>query len=125
MPTFMSFLKENNFNNSDVFDDELEREEYMNSHDDVYNVIKSYFEKANKNGKQAMHDFGADIAAAYAKYLSEEFIDEEAFKNDDVKLKYMNAIRDKVQEQLAEKMKNFFAAAGQTADEIRLTLPVK
>lgn len=125
MPTFMSFLKEHNFNNSDVFDDELEREEYANSHDDVYNIIKSYFEKTSKNGKQAMHSLGADIAAAYAKYLSEEFIDEEAFKNDDVKLKYMNTIRDKIQEGLAEKMKDFFAAAGQTADEVRLTLPIK
>ena len=114
MPTFMSFLKENNFSNSDVFDDELEREEYANSHDDVYNIIKSYFEKTSKNGKQAMHDLGADIANAYAKYLSEEFIDEEAFKNDDVKL-----------ESLKEKMTDFFEGAGQTADEIRLTLPIK
>jgi flagellar hook-basal body complex protein FliE len=121
----MSFLKENNFSSSDVFDDELEREEYSNSHDSVYNVIKSYFEKTNKNGKQAMHDLGADIANAYAKYLSEEFIDEEAFKNDDVKLKYMNAVRDKVAEALKEKMTDFFEGAGQTADEIRLTLPIK
>ena len=90
MPTFMGFLKENNFSSSDVFDDELEREEYANSHDDVYNIIKSYFEKTSKNGKHAMHDLGADIANAYAKYLSEDFIDEEAFKNDDIKLKYMN-----------------------------------
>lgn len=125
MPTFMSFLKENNFSNSDVFDDELEREEYANSHDDVYNIIKSYFEKTSKNGKQAMHKFGADIANAYAKYLSEEFIDEEAFKNDDVKLKYMNAVRDKVAEALKEKMTDFFENAGLTADEIRLTLPIK
>ena len=125
MPTFMSFLKENNFRSSDVFDDELEREEYANSHDDVYNIIKSYFEKTSKNGKQAMHDLGADIANAYAKYLSEEFIDEESFKNDDIKLKYMNAVRDKVAEALKEKMTDFFESAGLTADEIRLTLPVK
>ena len=125
MPTFMSFLKENNFSSSDVFDDELEREEYANSHDDVYNIIKSYFEKTSKNGKQAMHDLGADIANAYAKYLSEEFIDEESFKNDDIKLKYMNAVRDKVAEALKEKMTDFFESAGLTADEIRLTLPVK
>ena len=125
MPTFMSFLKENNFSSSDVFDDELEREEYANSHDDVYNIIKSYFEKTSKNGKQAMHELGADIANAYAKYLSEEFIDEEAFKNDDVKLKYMNTVRDKVAEALKEKMTDFFEGAGLTADEIRLTLPVK
>ncbi len=125
MPTFISFLRENNFNNSDVFDDELERAEYVNAHNDVYNVVKSYFEKSTKNGKQAMHALGADLADAYAQYLSEEFIDEEAFKNDDVKLKYMNAVRDKVAEALKEKMTDFFEAAGQTADEIRLTLPVK
>lgn len=125
MPTFKEFLKENNFNDSEVFDDELERGEYSLAHNDVYNIIKSYFEKSDKNGKAAMHALGADIAEAYAKYLSEEFVDEESFKNDDVKLKYMNAVRDKIAEALSEKMKDFFEAAGQTADEIRLTLPIK
>ena len=72
-----------------------------------------------------MHDLGADIAKAYAKYLSEEFIDEEAFKNDDVKLTYMKSVRDKVEEALTSKLTDFFEQAGQTADEIRLTLPIK
>lgn len=124
MPTFHQFLKENNFD-TDVFDDELEQSEYTNAHNDVYNVIKSYFDKTNKNGKKAMHDFGADLATAYAKYLAEEFIDEEAFKNDDVKVTYMKAVRDKVEEALSQKLTDFFEQAGQTADEIRLTLPIK
>lgn len=124
MPTFHQFLKENNFD-TEVFDDELEKEEYGNAHTDVYNVIKSYFDKSSKNGKQAMHALGADLAAAYAKYLAEEFIDEESFKNDDVKVTYMKAVRDKVEEALSDKMTDFFEQAGQTADEIRLTLPIK
>ena len=61
MPTFHQFLKENNFD-SEVFDDELEQSEYTNAHNDVYNVIKSYFDKTSKNGKKAMHDLGADLA---------------------------------------------------------------
>ena len=124
MPTFHQFLKENNFD-SEVFDDELEQSEYTNAHNAVYNVIKSYFDKTSKNGKKAMHDLGADLAKAYAKYLSEEFIDEEAFKNDDVKLTYMKSVRDKVEEALTSKLTDFFEQAGQTADEIRLTLPIK
>lgn len=124
MPTFHQFLKEHDYD-SDVFEDELEKSEYVNAHNDVYNVIKSYFDKSNKNGKQAMHALGADIATAYAKYLAEEFIDEESFKNDDVKLSYMKAVRDKVEEALTDKLTNFFEQAGQTADEIRLTLPIK
>ena len=75
MPTFHQFLKENNFD-SEVFDDELEKSEYANAHNDIYNVIKSYFDKTSKNGKKSMHDLGHDLAKAYEKYLSEEFIDE-------------------------------------------------
>lgn len=124
MPTFKQFLKENNFD-SEVFDDELEQSERSYATSDVYSIIKAYFEKADKNGKRAMHALGKELAEAYAKYLSEEFVDEDAFKNDDVKLKYMNAVRDKVAEALAEKFTDMFEAAGQTADEIRLTLPIK
>lgn len=124
MPTFKQFLKEHDYA-SDVFEDELEQSEIHRVESDAYALIKAYFDKADKSGKLAMHSLGIDIAEAYAKYLSEEFVDEEAFKNDDVKLKYMNAVRDKVTEALSEKIKDLFETAGQTADEIRLSLPIK
>jgi len=124
MPTFKQFLKEHDYD-SEVFTDELEQSEINSINSGAYSMIKSYFEKADKNGKLAMHSLGVDIGEAIAKYLSEEFVDEESFKNDDVKLKYMNAVRDKVSESLSEKIKDLFESVGQTADEIRLTLPIK
>lgn len=126
MPTFEQFCNEHDqYANSEYFADELEHDEVVNANNSAYNLVKSYFDKANKNGKLAMHNLGADLADAYAKYLAEEFVEEEAFKNDDVKQKYATAVRDKVAEGLKEKLTTFFETAGQTADEIRLTLPIK
>lgn len=123
MPTFKQFLKEHDYN-SDVFDDELEASELANANNDMYNLIKAYFAKNDNNGKKSMFAFGSDLAEAYAKFITEEFVAEDAFKNDDVKLKYKNAVRDKIAEALSIKFKTLFEAAGQTADEIRLTLPL-
>jgi len=122
--TFQDFLKQNGHLN-EVFEDELAVHVVQSSNSSMFNLLEKYFQKTDNNAKRAMHGFAKDLTEALIKYLTEKYVTDEDFPNDDIKLKYMNTIRNKISESLSMKVVQMMESLGEVADSIKITLPVK